>query len=166
MVDLMRYFAGEFTEVHSYISNEFWRHDVEDNAYALMRTKDSVVGMLHSSATQWRHSFNLSITLTRGALILSGILSSSKSYGAETITIVHTKDKDAGDPFEETIRYTEDHSWHDEIFDFARNILEDRKIVQGSSREALATMKTVYRIYYADPVWRQKFNIADPDAVA
>ena len=67
--------------------------------------------MLHSSATQWRHSFNLTITLTKGSLILSGILSSSKSYGAETITIVHAKDKDAGDPYEEMIRYNEDNSW-------------------------------------------------------
>ena len=39
MVDLMRLFAGEFTEIHSFISNDFWKHDVEDNAYALMRTK-------------------------------------------------------------------------------------------------------------------------------
>jgi hypothetical protein len=120
--------------------------------------------MLHSSATQWRHSFNLSITLTKGALILSGILSGSKSYGAETITIVHAKDKDAGDPFEEMIRYNEDNSWRDEIFDFARAVIEDKKIKSGTSLEALQTMKTVYRIYHADPEWRKKFAIPDPDA--
>jgi len=38
-------------------SNSYWHHDVEDNAYALMRTADGVVAMLHSSATQWRHRF-------------------------------------------------------------------------------------------------------------
>ena len=163
MVDLMRYFTGEFVEIHSFISNAFWNHDVEDNAYALMRTKDGVVAMLHSSATQWRHSFNLSITLTKGALILSGILSGSKSYGAETITVVHAKDKDAGDPFEEMTRYNEDNSWRDEVFDFARAIVENKKIKSGTSLEALETMKTVYRIYHADPAWRQKFAIPDPD---
>ncbi|MBF0618890.1 MAG: Gfo/Idh/MocA family oxidoreductase [Candidatus Omnitrophica bacterium] len=163
MVDLMRLFAGEFTEVHSFISNDFWKHDVEDNAYALMRTKDGVVGMLHSSATQWRHSFNLSITLTKGSLILSGILSSSKSYGAETITVVHAKDKDAGDPFEETIRYNEDNSWHDEVFDFAGAMLKGHKVKSGGSLDALKTMKTVYRIYYADPQWRKEYSISDPD---
>ena len=163
MVDLMRFFAGDFIEVHSFVSNDYWKHDVEDNAYALMRTKKGVVGMLHSSATQWRHSFNLTITLTKGSLVLSGILSSSKSYGAETITIVHTKGKHAGDPFEEMIRYNEDNSWRDEVFDFAKAVVEDKKIVRGSSNEALATMKTVYRIYYADKCWREKFNISDPD---
>ncbi len=163
MVDLMRLFAGEFTEIQSFISNDFWKHDVEDNAYALMRTKDGIVGMLHSSATQWRHSFNLTINLTKGSLILSGILSSSKSYGAETITIVHAKDKDAGDPFEETFRYNEDNSWKDEVFDFASAILKKKRIIHGSSKEALTTMKMVYRIYYADPQWRKKFDILDPD---
>jgi predicted dehydrogenase len=50
MVDLLRLFAGEFTEIYSFISNDFWKHDVEDNAYALMRTSQGVVAMLHSSA--------------------------------------------------------------------------------------------------------------------
>ena len=163
MVDLMRLFAGEFSEVHSVISNDFWKHDVEDNAYALMRTKKGIVGMLHSSATQWRHSFNLTINLTKGSLILSGILSNSKSYGAETITIVHARDKDAGDPYEEMIRYNEDNSWCDEVFDFAHAVCENKKIKQGSSKEALETMRTVYRVYYADKVWRARWQIPDPD---
>lgn len=163
MVDLMRLFAGEFTEYNSFISNDFWKHDVEDNAYALMRTRKGVVGMLHSSATQWRHSFNLTIALTKGSLILSGILSNSKSYGAETITIVYAKDKDAGDPYEKMIRYNEDNSWHDEVFDFAHAIVENKKIKQGSSKEALETMRTVYRIYYADKAWASRWQIPNPD---
>ena len=75
MLDLMRLFAGEFEIVHSFVSNKFWNHDVEDNAYALMQTKKGVVGFIHSSATQWRHRFNLEINLERGSLILGGILS-------------------------------------------------------------------------------------------
>lgn len=163
MVDLMRLFAGEFVDIHSFISNNFWKHDVEDNAYALMRTKEGIIAQLHSSATQWRHSFNLAITLTKGAIILSGILSSTRSYGAETLTIVYAKDKDAGDPFEKMTRYNEDNSWRDEVFAFARAIIDDKKITQGSSLEALKTMKTVYRVYFADPQWREQFNITDPD---
>ena len=45
MVDLMRLFAGEFSQVHSFVTNDFWGHDVEDNAYALMRTEAGVVGI-------------------------------------------------------------------------------------------------------------------------
>ena len=53
--------------MHSFIENGFWNHDVEDNAYALMRTYDGIA-FLHSSATQWEHRFNLDITLTEGAI--------------------------------------------------------------------------------------------------
>ena len=39
MVDLMRLFAGDFHEIYSFVSNSRWKFDVEDNAYALMKTK-------------------------------------------------------------------------------------------------------------------------------
>jgi predicted dehydrogenase len=164
MVDLMRLFAGEFTEVHSFISNSHWGYNVEDNAYALMRTSDGIVGMLNSSATQWRHRFNLDINLDRGSIILGGILSGSKSYGAETLTVVSADpDNDNGDPKEQTTRYNRDPSWEEEISSFAECIHADRAIGSGSSLDALNTMKLVYKIYYADPAWRQTYTIPDPD---
>jgi predicted dehydrogenase len=164
MVDLMRLFAGEFVEVHSFIANSHWGYDVEDNAYALMRTADGVVGMLNSSATQWRHRFNLDINLARGSIILGGILSGSKSYGAETLTVVTVDhDRDNGDPKEQLTRYNHDPSWEEEINRFAECILTDQPIESGSSTDALNTMKLVYKIYHADPEWRRTYSIANPD---
>lgn len=157
MVDMMRLFAGDFIDVHSYVTNAFWCHDVEDNAYALMRTAEGVVAMLHSSATQWRHRFGLEITLSDGALHLSGILSSSRSYGAETLTVIRRSDDDRGDPREVTTRYSGDHSWRDEIDDFAVAIIADRAIRQGSSEDALKTMQLVYDIYAADRDWARRW---------
>ncbi len=161
MVDMLRLFAGDFTEVHSFVSNSYWKHDVEDNAYALMRTAGGVVAMLHSSATQWRHRFHLEIALWRGTIILSGILSGSKSYGAETITVVHASEDDGGDPLEITTRYNQDNSWRDEIAEFAEAVVNDKPITNGSALEALKTMHLVYRIYCADPAWSQQFNLSD-----
>jgi predicted dehydrogenase len=161
MVDLMRLFGGEFHEVKSFIANDFWHHNVEDNAYALMRSEHGVVAMLHSTATQWRHRFNLEITLDRGALILSGILSGTKSYGAETLTVVWAGEDDQGDPREQTTRYNDDPSWADEIAEFADAILRDGRIVAGSSADALNTMRLVYRIYCADPQWRARWALDD-----
>jgi predicted dehydrogenase len=161
MVDMMRLFAGDFEEVHSFISNSHWHHDVEDNAYALMRTKDGVVAMLHSSATQWRHRFHLEMALGRGTIILAGILSGSKSYGAETITVAYASEDDGGDPREVTTRYNQDNSWRDEIAEFADTIRSDRPVVDGSSLEALRTMQLVYRIYCADPEWKARFKLDD-----
>ena len=115
-------------------------------AMALMRTADGKVAMLHSSASQWRHRFGLEITLTKGTLTLAGILSGSKSYGDETLTIARTTGDDRGDPEEETRRYDNDPSWADEVAEFADAVLGDTPIENGSSDDALKTMRLVYRI--------------------
>ena len=154
MVDLMRFFSSDFDEVKSFISNSFWNHDVEDNAYAIMRSKDNVVAMLHSTATQWRHNFSLDIHLERGALLLSGILSGSKSYGDERLTIIHREENVGGSPRENSIKYIKDNSWQEEIDDFAADIAEDRPVSNGSIEDALATMKLVFKIYDSDAKWQ------------
>lgn len=161
MVDLLRLFAGEFEEVHSFVSNGFWNHDVEDNAYALMRTRDGVIAMLHSTATEWRHRFRLEITLAGGTVVLSGLLTGSKSYGAETMSIARRTNNDRGDPREEITRYDCDPSWANEVSDFADAVLTNRAVVDGSSAEAFKTMELVYRIYCADPAWKKKWSLAD-----
>jgi predicted dehydrogenase len=159
LVDLMSMFAGEFDDIHSFISNGHWKHNVEDNAYAIMRTKEGVVAMLHSSATQWRHRFSLEITLEKGALIMSGILSGSKSYGSETLTIIRANADERGDPQEEIFTYDQDNSWANEIDEFSHAILDETPIVHGSSIDALKSMKLVYQIYCADPQWRERWNL-------
>ena len=160
MVDLMRLFGGNFSTVHSFISNQHWGYDVEDNAYAIMKSDEGVVGMLNSSATQWRHRFNLDINLERGSLILGGILSGSKSYGAETLTVIEADpDNDRGDPKETVIKYNKDLSWDEEISAFIESIIFDEPIKNGSSEDSLLTMKLVYEIYRADPLWRKKYQI-------
>lgn len=166
MVDLMRLFAGEFIEVQSFISNRYWGYEVEDNAYALMRTADGVVGMLNSSATQWRHRFNLDINLERGSIILGGILSGTKSYGAETLTVVTVDhDNDKGNPREQITHYNRDPSWEEEINRFADYILTNQPVNSGSSLDAINTMKLVYKIYHADPIWRKTYAITNPDDI-
>jgi len=161
MVDLLRLFGGEFTEIHSFVCNGFWNYDVEDNAYAMMRTDDGVVALFHSSATEWRHRFRLEIALERGNIILSGLLSGSKSYGAETLTVVWgNPENDQGDPKEQTTRYNEDPSWRDEVYEFADAVINDKPVSSGSSKDAFRTMQLVYQIYCADNDWREKYNLS------
>ncbi|AXE61698.1 Gfo/Idh/MocA family protein [Candidatus Thioglobus sp. NP1] len=163
MIDLIRLFGGEFESIHSFVSNSHWGHNVEDNAYALMKTSDGIVAMMHSSATQWRHRFNLDINLEKGSVILGGILSGTKSYGAETLTVVKADpENDLGDPMEQITRYNKDPSWSTEIDEFIKCIIEDKVVINGTSDDALQTMKLVYEIYYADSSWREKYDIPDP----
>lgn len=159
MVDLMRCFSGDFTDIKSFIDNSFWQCDVEDNAYTIMRTENGTVAMLHSSATQWRHMFSLEIGLTEGTLTLSGILSSTKSYGQETLTVTRADPNANGSPPATTKSYIHDNSWANEINDFTRHILGDTPVEIGNSHDALKTMELVFRIYAADDDWRSRYTI-------
>ena len=159
MVDLMTLFCGEFEEIKSFISNQYWQHDVEDNAYVLMRDRLGRTAMLHSSATQWKHGFTLDIAMTKGYLKLQGLLTGSKSYGEETLIIGKKDESDNGTLKHQEIKYLEDNSWQDEINEFADAILNSTNIQYGTSAEALATMKLVYRIYLADSQWSEKYHI-------
>jgi len=164
MVDLMRLFGGEFKEVHSFISNGHWGYNVEDNAYALMKTSNDIVAILNSSATQWRHRFHLDINLEKGSVILGGILSGTKSYGEETLTVVRADpENDFGEPMEQVTQYNNDPSWCAEIDQFIDCIINNKQIINGTSDDALQTMKLVYKIYYSDPLWRKKYDIPNPD---
>jgi len=159
MVDLMRLFCGEFSEIKSYVSNQFWQHDVEDNVYGLLRDEKGRVAILHSSATQWQHRFLLEISLTKGYLKLEGILSGSKSYGEEKLVIGRRNNSPTGTHREEIVTYLDDNSWRDEIDEFAQAILNNEDILSGTAEDAYKTMKTVYAIYRADPAWRSKYNL-------
>jgi hypothetical protein len=120
--------------------------------------------MLNSSATQWRHRFSLDINLEKGSINLGGILSGTKSYGSETMTIVWADpDKDYGNPKEQTTTYNYDSSWETEIKIFTDSIINDKVIVDAGSKDAYETMKLIYKIYYADPVWRDNYNIPNPN---
>jgi len=162
MVDLMCLFCGEFVEVKSFVSNNYWKHDVEDNAYALLKDRKGRIAMLHSSATQWQHCFSLEISLTNGFLELQGILSGSKSYGEEKLIVGKRDERDMGNSKEEIITYLDDNSWKEEIDEFAQALVNKKPIKSGTYEDALTTMKLVYKIYHADPVWRKAFKIKKP----
>lgn len=163
MLDMIICFAGEFEEVKSFISNDYWHHDVEDNAYAIMRNKGGVVAMLHSTATQWQHKFRLEITLKDALLELSGILSGTKSYGEEKLKIIPRIDESIVGSFDEkAVSYLEDNSWKNEVDEFADIIVNNKKVINGSSSDALKVMELVYKIYCGDSKWQNSFDIKCP----
>jgi predicted dehydrogenase len=154
MVDLINQFTDKIIEVKSFVNNSYWRHDVEDNAYALLKDKNGSVIFLHSSATQWQHRFQMDITLTEGFIELHGILSGSKSYGEEKIVIgKRDNNKKNGQMETTTVKYLEDHSWEKEILEFADSIINDSLVLVGTSKEALESMELVSKIYEMDASW-------------
>tara|TARA_B100000315_G_C14571051_1_gene585526 strand:- start:727 stop:1758 length:1032 start_codon:yes stop_codon:yes gene_type:complete len=159
MLDMVCYFAGDFDEIKSFVSNNYWQHDVEDNVFAIMRNKVGCIASLHSTATQWQHRFRLEITLRDALLELSGILSGSKSYGEEKLKIIQRRDESiTGSQDEAVYSYLEDDSWKEEVDEFATIILEDKVVLNGNSADALNVMKMINQIYFSDESWREKLN--------
>lgn len=153
MVDLLRLFCGEFSGVKSVVTTSFWDIPVEDNAFAILTGEEGRVALLHSSATQWKHRFSLELCLEGGYVNINGILSSTRSYGQESITFARRQFEDEtfafGNPREETVFFDRDDSWALEVQEFLSAILEDRAIESGNSADALAAMELIERIYLA-----------------
>lgn len=155
LVDLMTWFSGGFSEFKSYVSSDFWGFDVEDNVFAIMRSSSGVVASVVSSATQWQHKFELQITLTKGLITLSGLLTGSKSYGEERITYSGMDvETNKGNLIERTIKYNEDNSWYKEVHAFLECIHDGRAPEIGSITDAVRTLNHVYKIYDADSTWQ------------
>jgi predicted dehydrogenase len=151
MLDLFRYFCGDFTDVQSVITTSFWNIPVEDNAFAILRNDKNQVAFLHSSATQWKHRFLLEICLQGGYINVNGLLTSTRSYGDEILTFARRQFEDEakafGRPREETIYFDRDDSWELEIKEFVSAIRENKPIHSGNSEDALKVMQLIEQVY-------------------
>lgn len=151
MLDLMRFFAGDFKDIKSMVQTNYWDIKVEDNAFALMQTESGVMATIHSSATQWRHKFLLEMSFENGYINLDGILSGTRSYGDETLVIAKRQFENEtfamGKPREEKIYFDTDESWRLELDEFVECILEKKAVYNGNSYDALKVMQLVEAIY-------------------
>lgn len=154
MLDLLSYFLGEFSEVKSMIENCYWKNiPLEDNVFALLRTPQGQIASLHSSATHWNHKFILDLYMEDGYLSVNGILSTTRSYGEESITFARKQfegeSRAMGKPREETIYFDQDDSWQHEIEDFYDCINGNNTPSCGNSADALQVMRLIEKIYEA-----------------
>jgi len=152
MLDLMRYFSGQnFIHINSFVTTSFWDIEAEDNAFAIMQSNEKVTAMLHSSATQWKHKFLLEMCFEEGYINLDGILSGTRSYAPEKLVVGKREFEDItfamGKPKETTTWFENDDSWKLEIDEFVNAILNKEPILNGTSKDAIETLKLVERIY-------------------
>ncbi len=153
MIDLFRFFMGDFVEVKSMVTTAYWNIDVEDNAFALLRDTCGRIAMLHSSSTQWKHRFTLEAYLSDGYICVNGILSSTRSYGEESVSVARKQLGEGtaqGKPREEILYFDADPSWELEVAGFLDNVLNDTPVESGNSGQALKAMQLVYAIYEND----------------
>src|ERR1700733_8286770 len=78
LIDLSRWFLGEFPHVEGRAETYFWKMPVDDNGFMLLRTERDQVAFLQVSCTEWKNLFSLEIYGKDGKLDLSGL---GGSYG-------------------------------------------------------------------------------------
>lgn len=152
MLDLLRYFVGDFTQVSGFTDHLVWKDSVgEDTAFATMRTANGKIATLHSSAIQWKHKFDLDITCKGGYIALNGLLTSTNSYGEERITYykkdLEQKSGKMGNPIEYTMCFDEDDSWNYEIREFYDALTGKGSVVNGTVDDAVAVMQLIDKVY-------------------
>ena len=65
MLDIFNYFVGPFDKFKSYISNNYWKYDIEDDVFAIFKNSKGVIASIHSTAIQWEHKFRIEISLQK-----------------------------------------------------------------------------------------------------
>jgi len=151
MLDLIKFFCGSFKDFKSFVSNNFWKYDIEDDVLAIMRNKN-VIASIHSTALQWEHKFRMEISLEHGAINLNGILSGSKTYGKERLEIL--KKNNQNQYIKKKYYFKKDKSWKEEVDEFADIVKDDRSVNTGNYTDALDVMYMISQIYSNDKKWK------------
>jgi predicted dehydrogenase len=147
LVDLARWFLGDFVDVHGFVPTYFWDMPVEDNAFLLLRTAQGRIAQLHASWTEWKNLFSFEIFGRTGKLEVSGL---GGSYGVERLLHYRMK-PEMGPPEVSSWEFAgTDESWQAEFSAFADDIRAGRQPDPGLP-DALAVLRVVKCIYEQSP---------------
>jgi predicted dehydrogenase len=143
LIDLARWFLGDFPRVTGRARTYFWEIPVEDNAFLLLETAAGQVAFLHASWTEWKNLFSFEIYGRAGKLEISGL---GGSYGVERLTFYHMT-PEMGPPDTSAWEYPmPDNSWQAEFAAFLEDIRLGRQPDPGpgDAQAALRVIETFY----------------------
>jgi predicted dehydrogenase len=143
LIDLSRWFLGDFTEIDGFAHTFFWNMPVDDNGFMLLKTAKQQVAFLHASCTEWKNLFSMEIYGRNGKLEIFGL---GGSYGVERLTYYKML-PEMGPPETTTWEYPmTDDSWTVEMAEFYEDIRLNRQPSAGLS-DAHAVLKVIETIY-------------------
>lgn len=143
VIDLSRWFLGEFTEVDGYAHTYYWDMPVDDNAFMTLKTAKKQVAFLQVSCSEWKNLFSMEIYGRDGKLDISGL---GGSYGTERLTWYRML-PEMGPPETTAWEYPmADNSWALEMAEFYDDIHLNREPAAGL-KDALAALEVIKKIY-------------------
>ena len=143
LIDLSRWFLGEFVEVQGFAHTYYWDMPVDDNGFMMLKTQKQQVAFLHASCTEWKNLFSMEIYGRGGKLDISGL---GGSYGLERLTYYKML-PEMGPPETTSWEYPMgDDSWMVEMAEFYEDIRLNRTPSAGL-KDAYESLKIVQHIY-------------------
>jgi len=143
LIDLSRWFLGDFSEINGFAHAYYWNMPVDDNGFMLLKTPKNKVAFLHASCTEWKNLFSMEIYGKDGKLDISGL---GGSYGVEKLTYYKMLPQ-MGPP--ETVSWEypmADDSWAVEMTEFYEDIHLDR-VPSAGLNDAYQALKVIEKIY-------------------
>lgn len=144
VIDLCRWFLGDFVEVSGIVATAFWSVEpLEDNAFALLRTQAGQIATIHTSWTQWKNLFRFEVFGRDGYLLVDGL---GGSYGPERLTLGRRRGE-SGPPEETVWEFpAHDGSWDAEWMELTSALAEGRQPL-GCADDGYEVMRLVDAIY-------------------
>lgn len=143
LIDLSRWFLGDFSEAQGFAHTYYWNMPVDDNGFMLLKTPKHQVAFLHASCTEWKNLFSMEIYGKEGKLDLSGL---GGSYGLEKLTYYKMLPQ-MGPPETTSWEYPmADDSWAMELAEFYQDIHQNREPAAGLN-DAYQSLKIIDQIY-------------------
>ena len=144
VIDLARWFLGDFTSVDGVATTYFWKMPVDDNAFMTLRTREGQTAFLHVSCTEWKNMFSMEIYGRDGKLAIDGL---GGSYGPERLTWYRMLPQ-MGPPETTTWEFPgADESWQVEFDEFVDDIQLGRAPSAGldAAHAALRVVEAIYQ---------------------
>ena len=144
LIDLARWFLGDFSVIQGFAGTYFWDMPVDDNAFLLLRTPQGQAAMLHVSCTEWKNLFSFELYGRKGKVQVDGL---GGSYGVERAALYQMR-PEMGPPATTIWEYPgADRSWALEFDDFLDDIRLGRQpsAGPGDARAALLVAEEIYR---------------------
>lgn len=143
LVDLARWFLGDFSTIEGHAATYFWNMPVDDNSFYLLRTAANQTAFLHASCTEWKNTFSFEIYGRNSKLDISGL---GGSYGVERIAWYRML-PEMGPPETTIFEYPmADDSWETEWQEFETDIRTGRE-PQPGIKDAQAALRVIEEIY-------------------
>jgi predicted dehydrogenase len=144
LIDLSRWFLGDFARARGAVPTCFWDMPVEDNAFLMLETASRQTAFLHATWTEWKNLFSFELYGRDGKLDIGGL---GGSYGPERIAY-YAMSPQMGPP-ETTIWEfpMPDDSWEQEFAAFLEDIRLNRRPDPGipETQAALRVIEEIYR---------------------